>query len=277
MAKSKIDWCDAVWNPVVGCKKVSAGCKNCYAERMALRLAAMGRPEYLEVTGRGWTGHAKCLPERLDEPLQWKKPRRIFVNSMSDLFHEDVPDEFIAAVWMRMLSAYWHTFIILTKRPERMAELVPKIFYNQIENQLHIAENVQLGVSVEDQATADERIPWLLKTPAAVRLVSVEPMLGPVYIELMPNALYESGMPFYWQRMNLDGPGGGGIDWIIAGCESGPNARPAEIDWFRSLRDQCVGAGVPFFLKQMKMDGKLVKMPALDRQVWAQCPVVAHV
>jgi protein gp37 len=245
MTKTKIDWADEVWNPTTGCRKVSEGCRNCYAERIASRF--WGERKFTDV---------RCHPERLDQPLRWKKPRRVFVDSMSDLFHEDVPDDFIVTVWMRMISCPQHTFIILTKRPKRMAKLVPQIFYNLIEDQVNIQHNVWLGVSVEDQKTADERIPWLLKTPAAVRLVSVEPMLWPV---IVPMQLWD---------FNLVGE----VDWVIAGCESGPNARPAEIDWFRSLRDQCVGAGVPFFLKQMKVNGKLVHMPELDGRVWAQYP-----
>lgn len=275
MAATKINWCDVVWNPVVGCRKVSAGCKNCYAEKMARRLAAMGRPEYQKVVDGGhWTGHVDCLPERLDDPLKWKKPRRVFVNSMSDLFHEDVPDGFISAVWSRMIASSQHTYIILTKRPERMANLVPLLFREWPNNDPVIQPNVWLGVSVEDQKSALERISWLLKTPSAVRVVSVEPMLGPVNFELMPNAFYESGMPFFWQRMSNDGPGG--IDWVIAGCESGLDARPAELGWFRSLRDQCTSAGVPFFLKQAKIGNIFTHMPALDGKVWDQYPAVGR-
>lgn len=233
--KTKIEWTDATWNPVTGCTKVSQGCKNCYAERVFPR--AYKEREFTDVV---------CHPERLDQPLRWKRrPRKIFVNSMSDLFHEAVPDEFIADVVRIIRLAKWHTFQVLTKRPERM--FVPSTPIN----------NLWLGVSVEDQQTAIERIPLLLKTFAAVRFVSYEPALGPVNLRhldcdghgsqefLQINALTgrhsDMGRPVEMLPH---------LDWVIAGGESGPNARPAHPDWFRSVRDQCQSAGVPFFFKQ---------------------------
>jgi protein gp37 len=230
----------------------------------------MGRPEYQAVVEGGhWTGHVKCLPHKLDEPLHWKKPRRVFVDSMSDLFHEDVPDEFIWDVLDIIEEASWHTFIVLTKRPERM--------YDVLSHPDLVCEgmypNLWLGVSVEDQKTADERIPWLLKTPAAVRVVSVEPMLGGINLDsyLYPKIIgwqSESG-PYESPIYDPDYPR---VDWVICGCESGPGARPFDIAWARDLKDQCVNAGVPFFYKQGIVGGKLVHMPELDGVRWDQYP-----
>lgn len=258
---TKISWTNRVWNPVSGCSPVSEGCRHCYASRMAKRLAGRcgypAAPHQFDVT---------LHPERLDMPLKWKKPCRVFVDSMSDLFHEDVPDGFISGIWMRMMVASQHTFQILTKRPERMATLVPQLFRDIISDQPTILPNLWLGASVENQQTADERIPWLLKTPAVVRFVSVEPMLGPVDL---------------W-KADYPAPGGGkqgavtswpgGLDWVICGCESGPGARPMNPGWARNLKNQCQAAGTPFFLKQMSVDGKRVKMPELDGRVWDEFP-----
>jgi protein gp37 len=215
----------------------------------------------------------QCLAGRLSEPLHWRKPRRIFVCSMADLFHPDVPDAFIANVWIVMGSESRHTFQVLTKRPRRMRSWVQKW--------ARTLPNVHLGVTCEDQQRADERIPILLDTPACVRFVSVEPMLGPV----------DASTWLAVHRVDLGEVGGGRrwtedtgavsrLDWVIAGCESGPNARPSEVEWFRSLRDQCVAAGVPYFLKQMDVAteeetrSRLEKMPALDGRVWDQVPEV---
>jgi len=251
--KTSIEWTDATWNPVTGCSKVSQGCKNCYAERVFSRAYGKER-KFTDV---------KCHPERLGQPLRWKKPRRIFVNSMSDLFHESVPVEFIDRVFVVMAQAPLHTFQILTKRPERMRDysrvlvsLCPKRRSLRMRDSMykgHPAEtlvcgtkpahigkfpwplhNLHLGVSIEDQQTADERIPLLLQTPAAVRFVSAEPLLGPIDLKLSTQS---SGLSTQ-------------IDWVIAGGESGPNARPMHPDWARGLRDQCRMVGVPFFFKQ---------------------------
>lgn len=250
--KSTIEWTDATWNPSRGCSLVSAGCTNCYAMRLAHRFSGPGGAyEGLTKTtshGPVWTGEIRVVPELLDEPLHWSTPRRIFVNSMSDLFHEAVPDDFIGQVWRRMAWNQQHTFQILTKRPARML----KWLYAHGQDAVFAGEraeyeqalkahgwplrNVWLGVSVEDQATADERLPLLLQTPAAVRWISAEPLLGPIYLNWD-----------VWPDLN---PNGSGLNWVVAGGESGPAARPAHPDWFRSLRDQCGAAGVPFFFKQ---------------------------
>lgn len=248
---TRIDWCDEVWNPVTGCSKISAGCANCYAERFAKRFWA----------DRKFTD-VKLHAERMMQPGRWKEPRKIFVNSMSDLFHEDVPFDFIGDVYDEMICHPKHTFIVLTKRARRMFEFSE--WYGLIPE----ATNVWHLVSVESQQAADERIPYLLKTPAAVRGVSIEPMLEAVDLEY----------PGYLEGANEEDDIGcrytaPALDWVICGCESGSNRRPFSMDWARSLRDQCVAADVPFFFKQAQIDGHLVKMPPLDGQVWNQFPV----
>lgn len=275
MKHSKIEWTDATWNPTVGCSIVSPGCHNCYAMKMAKRLRAMGRPEYQDVVddaGR-WTGKVSTLDDRQIEPLTWKKPRRVFVDSMSDLFHDDVPDEFIDNVFAVMALCPQHTFQILTKRAERMAaymagdrvrsvasrvkrfshpnalsKAILMVHGIRLDDRNEIVphwplSNIWLGVSVEDQKRADERIPHLLHTPAAVRFLSCEPLLGP--LDLSPWLQFEG--PGWHYRDEIGYPP---IDWVIAGGESGPNARPMHPDWARSIRDQCQAAGVPFFFKQ---------------------------
>jgi protein gp37 len=261
MAKTKIQWATDVWNPSVGCTKVSSGCARCYAETMAKRLKAMGRPEYQDTIGENgrWNGTIQLIKERLDDPLRWKKPRRVFVNSMSDLFHDNVPYAFIDSVFGVMAAAHWHTFMLLTKRPERMwsylsgvavdKQLDPTSTNQRWQRSDHwrniyaVLPNVWLGVSVEDQATADERIPLLLQTPAAVRFVSYEPALGPVNFSewILPDETHSSHGIL---------TGDSQLDWIIMVGESGPGARPMHPDWARSVRDQCQAAGVPFFFKQ---------------------------
>lgn len=248
--KTAIEWADRVWNPVTGCTKVSEGCRNCYAERMAKRFWR----------GREF-GDVQCHEERLDDPCHWKNSVRVFVNSMSDLFHENVSNLFInRIIYFMEVAARQHTYLILTKRPDRM---------NNYFRGVAPANNVWLGVSIEDQETADERIPLLLKTPAAVRFVSVEPMLGPVNlnrikwakIPIDPDNYKRFGVPApdeLWSMNDVlsSRPGDKwnkpkvGLDWVICGGESGPGARPMHPDWVRSLRDQCVDAGVPFFFKQ---------------------------
>jgi protein gp37 len=200
--------------------------------------------------GPVWTGKVSLHPELLDWPLRKRKPSRIFVNSMSDLFHEDVPDDFIRAVWCTMFDTPQHTYQILTKRPRRMLEyLLPRLSIGGI-----IAkplDNVWLGVSVEDQARADERIPLLLQTPAAVRWISAEPLIGPVDLTRLVGGQLDA---LAGDRKTSAGEifaGGHGLDWVVVGGESGPGARPFYIEWARSLRDQCRAAGVPYFLKQL--------------------------
>ena len=211
MSYSRIEWTEATWNPVTGCSKVSAGCQNCYAERMAKRLQAMGQPNYSQ-------GFKVAMHEKtLTLPLSWKKPRLIFVNSMSDLFHKEVHLPFIIRVFEVMLKANWHRYQILTKRSERLLELDPKLTW---------APHIWMGVTVEDDAHKG-RIRDLQKTHAHLKFVSFEPLLGPL-----------GRLPFK------------GIDWAIVGGESGPGARPMNPAWVISVRDQCESAGVPFFFKQ---------------------------
>lgn len=240
--KTKIEWATDQWNPVTGCSKVSQGCKHCYAEREWPRLAApRAKPNIY--TGRAFTD-VKCHPEKLDIPLRWNKPRRIFVNSMSDLFHEDVPHDFIVEIFEVMAQASWHTFQVLTKRPERMRDFF--LGSSGAGANVEPLPNVWLGVSCEDQTTADERIPLLLQTPAAVRWVSAEPLLGLIDLDSeRGDGLHALGCGDKYCSC-----GDRGIDWLVVGGESGPRARPTHPDWARSLRDQCREASVPFFFKQ---------------------------
>ena len=272
--KTKIEWTEATWNCITGCTKVSQGCRFCYAEREWPRLAApRAKPNIY--TGRDFTD-VKCHPEKLVIPWRWAKPRRIFVNSMSDLFHESVPFEFIASVFAIMGVTTRHTYQVLTKRPERMLEFfrwvheefgsqefladerIFKHFPKDIPwesmnstghgydncGPLYPYKNVWLGVSCEDQATADERIPLLLPTPAAVRWVSAEPLLGPINLRCI--APFDD---FHTDALDTPDPSRK-LQWIVAGGESGPQARPMHPEWVRSIRDQCQAAGALFFFKQ---------------------------
>lgn len=319
--RTGIEWTDATWNPVRGCSRVSAGCQHCYAERVAARFSGPGQPYegLIHPSTGGWNGKVRLVPEALQIPWRWTRPRRIFVNSMSDLFHPEVPFEFIAAVFWIMSVTTRHTYQILTKRPERALEffkwlavygdedarehgefmmaaarLIGRDQFTALEWNMGDAVyaaahtipeiaalpweparagrggydncgpgwplvNVWLGVSVEDQAAADERIPLLLQCPAAVRWISAEPLLGPVDvyggapdprlggIESGPGLSLEP----WWRHDDPPGaPPRAHIDWVVAGGESGPGARPMHPDWARSLRDQCAAAGVPFLFKQ---------------------------
>ena len=283
-SKTAIEWTDATWNPLRGCSRVSEGCRNCYAERVAARFSGMGLPyEGLTTPAGTWNGEVSLITDHLTDPLHWKKPRMIFVNSMSDLFHENVREKWIDRIFAVMALCPQHTFQVLTKRPERMAH-----YFNAPGSRRRIVEaseqfctephtadfcdehirrsggvlpNVWLGVSVEDQPTADERIPHLLRCPAAVRWLSVEPMLGPVEIKShLPKPMYhcsECGrelMHNFCRKCDTEDNTATnqiiGIDWVVCGGESGPGARPMHPDWARSLRDQCVNAGVPFFFKR---------------------------
>lgn len=273
-----IEWTDATWNPIRGCSRVSEGCRNCYAETVAARFSGPGHPYHglaRRVTRPDgtsearWTGKIAVIDTAMTQPMRWTRPRRIFVNSMSDLFHEDVPDEVIDRVFAVMALAPQHVFQVLTKRPERMRQYLVATFedgaverrdlittaaldwrdanpdaneeYRYTDNDCFIQPsrwplpNVWLGVSVEDQATANERIPALLETPAAVRFISAEPLLGSVDL----TRLFHTPLDM-----------AGGLNWVIVGGESGTGARPMHPDWARSLRDQCAAAGVPFFFKQ---------------------------
>lgn len=269
-----ISWTDSTWNPVRGCSRVSAGCEHCYAEGVAGRFSGPGLPYegLVRITPKGakvWNGKTKMVPHMLDQPLRWKKPRRIFVNSMSDLFHESISNEDIAAVFGVMAAAHRHTFQVLTKRAKRMREWlswvegqgapdffvqrvafsrVPRFPVHPIKGTLKAypwpLPNVHLGVSVEDQDTADDRVPELLATPAAVRFVSYEPALGPVDFSIL-NTDDDSFLDA------LDDEAGTTLDWIIVGGESGADARPFRLEWALSTMQQCAAAGVPIFVKQM--------------------------
>jgi len=247
---TKIEWTDETWNPVTGCTRISEGCERCYIERTPPLRMAHRRFDSPQI---GATTGVRLHPERLRRPLEWRKPRRIFVCSMADLFHEDVPDNYIGSVFDTMASAPQHTFQVLTKRPARARTLLQR-WQTNAESDTHFQAswrrhdmlwcdaslwplpNVWLGVSAEDQRWADIRIPVLLDTPAAVRFVSAEPLLGP--IDLTRRGLLA---PDEFERR---------LDWVIVGGESGRGARPMHPEWARSLRDQCTAAGVPFLFKQ---------------------------
>lgn len=254
--RSSIEWTDTTWNPTTGCDRVSPGCDNCYALTLAKRLKAMGNGRYqndgsprTSGSGFGLTLHHDIL----EAPLTWRRPRRVFVNSMSDLFHDDVPDEFIAKVFSVMARTPRHQYQILTKRPRRMRNLLGK-WSVQADDQWQPAPNIWLGTSVEDQKRAALRIPLLLDTPAAVRFVSCEPLLGQV------------DLADYISR------GTSRLHWVIVGGESGAHFRPLDPVWARLLRDQCLASGVAFFFKQVggrtpKAGGRL-----LDGKMWNQMP-----
>lgn len=268
-----IVWTDHTWNVLRGCSKVSAGCTNCYAEGVAARFSGPGLPFEGLVNGRHWNGKVMLVEDKLTEPLRWTRPRMVFVTSVSDPFHQSVTDETLDRIFAVMALAPRHTFQVLTKRPERMRE-----YLNDKATAIRVCKetvalattdalrfgnpagtdgwwplpNVWLGVSVEDQAAADERIPPLLETPAAVRFLSCEPLLGPVDIAW---ALSRNMMDIAsgFQRRGHFSPGLETLrplHWVIVGGESGPKARPMRLDWARGLRDQCAAAGVPFMLKQ---------------------------
>jgi protein gp37 len=229
MGITSIEWTDKVWNPITGCTKVSQGCKNCYAERV------FPRP----YPGRAFTD-VRTHPDRLNAPMHWKKPSRIFVNSMSDLFHESVSFEFIEKVYAVMAGAHWHTFQVLTKRPERMLEFTR---WQAGSDHISTAEwprNVWLGISAEDQKTFEQRLPYLVATPAALRFLSLEPLLGPIDTQI---TIQPTGWKATANALAR-------IGWVIVGGESGPKARPMEAAWAQSLRKQCEAAGVRFFFKQ---------------------------
>jgi len=231
MSRTKIEWSEHVWNPIAGCSVVSPGCHHCYAMRMAGRLEAMRLPKYSGTTKDGrWTGRINLDEEALMIPLRRKKPTTWFVNSMSDLFHEAVPNEFLRRVFAVMSECRQHVFQVLTKRAERMRDYLANPWRR---GDTWPLPNVCCGVSVEDQQRADERIGLLLRTPAAMRFLSVEPMLAPINLTS-------------YIGTERQGP----ISLVIVGGESGPGARPMHPDWVRSIRDQCEAAGVPFFFKQ---------------------------
>ena len=244
---TSIEWTDKTWNPTKGCSKVSEGCTNCYAIRMAARLEAMGHPLYRELTRRSgkrtqWTGRISIDERSLEAPLKWRKPVRVFVNSMSDLFHEDIPRDFLTRIWDVMKSADRHQFQILTKRPQNMLEMLTDT------ESFPVLPNVWLGVSVENADHLD-RVEVLQKTPATVRFLSLEPLLGP-----------------------LPGLDLAGSDWAIVGGESGPGARAIEEEWALSIRDQCREANVAFFFKQWGGQTPKTGGRSLQGELWNGMP-----
>jgi Bacteriophage protein gp37 len=302
--KTTIEWATSVWNPTTGCTRVSAGCDNCYAFALHDKRYAINRKAALEYWERGghrvtiggvasearaaagaplpWPiqydlpfSHVQLLPDRLDDPLRHKRPETYFVDSMSDLFHPDIPDDYLDRIFLRMALNRRHTFLVLTKRPERMAAYTRRVMPSPDPDELtHISAlltsaeraavgdwahrtvmgmaepppNIWLGTSIEDQVTADERIPHLLDARAAVRFISAEPLLGPVNLligharPIPPDIVNDAGIVWYM---------GARLDWVIVGGESGPRARPMEMAWMRSIVEQCLGTGVPVFVKQL--------------------------
>lgn len=233
VTKTNIEWTEATWNPTTGCTKVSEGCKNCYAELMAKRLKAMGQKRYkngFQIT---------LQPDLLEAPLHWKKPRKIFVNSMSDLFHPGVPDQFIEQVFQTMNKASHHIFQVLTKRPERALQIAHKFEWTP---------NIWMGTSVENMRVIS-RVDLLRQIPSKIRFLSCEPLLGPLSLDLK------------------------GIHWVIVGGESGPRARPVKTEWVRSIRDQCMEKNVSFFFKQWGGVQKHRTGRVLDGQTWDEMPV----
>ena len=247
MAQSSIEWTECTWNPLAGCTMASPGCTNCYAMRMAARLEAMGMPKYQGTTrksaGRSvWSGRVNSNEVTLGAPLRWRKPRFVFVNSMSDLFQEAVPTNFVHRVWEVMEQAHWHTYQVLTKRPERMLELTTA-------GHLKVLPNVWLGTSVES-ADYIHRISTLRSVPAALRFISFEPLLGAVGdVDLR------------------------GVAWAIVGGESGPKARPMERPWVDEIRTACRAAGVAFFFKQWGGTNKKKAGRTLDGRTWDEMPL----
>ena len=233
MSASKIEWTETTWNPITGCTKISPGCKNCYAERMAYRLKAMGSPSYkngFELT---------CHPDLIHTPLKWKKNKIIFVNSMSDLFHNDVPLNFIKKIFETMLAASHHQFQILTKRAERLYEINDSLIW---------PKNVWMGVSVENSDYIN-RINFLRQTNAAIKFLSIEPLLGP-----LPNVDLR------------------GIDWVIVGGESGPGSRPMKEEWVMEIKNECLKNKIPFFFKQWGGVNKKKTGRLLNGKLWDQMP-----
>jgi protein gp37 len=270
---SAIEWTDSTWNPVTGCSKVSEGCRNCYAEALSLRFGRSTKPWSAQFASENVVLHE----DRLDYPRRWKDPRRIFVNSMSDLFHDNVPDVFVARIFKIMEQCPHHTFQVLTKRPGRMKALLTRgterhaqrvVDGDQFADRWPLP-NVWVGTSVEDQNSAVERIPLLLETPSVVRFLSCEPLLGPV------DLCQAAGAPSAHTHGASCAHVLDGLQWVIVGGESGPRHRPMDLNWARDLRDQCQVADVPFFFKQVggrtpKAGGRL-----LDGRTWDEAPTRA--
>lgn len=314
MGKTSIEWTGRTWNPVRGCTRVSEGCRNCYAERQAVRMSGPGQAYEGLVrstpSGPRWTGKVRLVPEHLHDPLAWQKPGMVFVNSMSDLFHDGLSNEDIAAVVGVILASEKQTHQVLTKRAERLPEwfcwlkdVAQRCSWSwstvllsmaagaleaagQVVWATHLLElsrhsfawpikNLWLGVSVEDQEAANERIPHLLDTPAAVRFVSYEPALGPINFNAI--RIPDETRPLHFsalQRQHDDcyGSSDTTLDWVIAGAESGHGARPMKEEWVRAARDQCAMAEVSFFYKQAVEGRKKISLPMLDGVQHAEFP-----
>lgn len=272
MGDTQIPWANRVWNPVIGCSHDGCYVRRCYAAVMATRLAAIMPAVYggLAKVGR-WTGEVRFVAERLTQPLRWRKPSVVFVDSMGDFFHGEVEISWIAQVYGVMAVAVRHTFLILTKRPQNAAYWMAKPEFRsayEAAARAHGATgpipwpppNVWVGTSASMIYDAAPRLDELMLVPAAVRFLSAEPLLGAMNLDRWLGAAIGDGLP--------------GLDWVIAGCESGAGARPMDLGWVRSIRDQCQQAQVPFFYKQGVVDGKLIEMPALDGRTWDQRPAV---
>jgi protein gp37 len=288
-----ISWTNETWNPVTGCSKVSPGCAHCYAEGLSMRFGWSKKPW----TPENATENVVLHPERLEKPLHWREPKRVFVNSMSDLFHELVPDEFICQVFTIMRRCPEHIFQVLTKRPERMREFMSKLSWHSPETDAvglaaygwqaylgketgFVPPNVWLGTSVENQHFADIRIPHLLATPAAVRFLSCEPLLGPVkfnqgvlsgFCDVPCGDYFESGECRCVDRQPYQFGPWPHLDWVIVGGESGPDFRAMNLAWAREIRDQCTEAGVAFFFKQQSARRSETN-PHLDGYEYHQFP-----
>jgi len=266
---TKIPWATETWNPVNGCTKISEGCKECYAEKLARRLKAMGIDNYQKTINEkgNWSGDISWSIKILNKPFQWEKPRMIFVCSMGDLFHEAVPTRLLMSIFEVIEDCPQHTFLLLTKRPENALAAAESLRFKDYFD----LPNIWMGVTAENQAMADKRIPILLKIPAAKRFVSIEPMLEPVDLtSIKGNAgsYYQVLEPI----LNCGDSNRPALDWVIAGCESGTKRRPMDIQWVRDLKNQCVAASVPFFFKQKYIGNKKISMPMLDDQIWDQYP-----
>jgi protein gp37 len=253
---SKIEWCDATINPIVGCSKISPACHNCYAEGMAKRLQSMGTRGYDGVvTEEGkWSGKLNFVWSELEKPMKWKKPRRIFVGSMTDLFHENVSDEWIDEIMVRVQFEKQHTFIFLTKRTERMKEYFSSREFRGQNCKDGVVQNLWIGTTVENQEQANIRIPILLNTPATKRFVSIEPMLEKIDIWNVDNFIYDGFLKGYvdkeYSLVSGASPNICKLDWVICGGESGRNARSLHPDWVKDLQEQCEISNTPFFFKQ---------------------------
>lgn len=267
MGNTKIKWATKVWNPVRGCSMVSTGCEHCYAMRQAHRFNFEDGPyeglTRMTRSGPRWTGAIRVVDKHLDDPTHWQKPERIFVGSMSDLFHPGVPDSVVMRVWRVMRLTPHHTYLILTKRPERMRD------WSHILNNDPPLPNVHLGVSVENQAAADERIPVLLETPAAVRWISVEPLLGPVDLDpwWVAKSTVDLAAVVYGGQVRHPNPKPT-LDWVVVGGESGPGYRPMKIEWLESIVEQCYAPDIPIYVKQ-DSGARSGKQGRIRDELWA--------